>query len=149
MRFTLASAVEVFVVRDGTSFGWLVVLALVLSAALAVADLFFSRWLRYRRRRDTLAVLQAYVTQGRDPPPELLRALQTPSPPYRQRQQSWTSVAIMGSLSIAFGIMAFLDRDDLPKESHGLLFAAIILAALAVAAVVTAISESRLKVDSE
>lgn len=48
----------------------------------------WDRWLSYRRSRDQLDLLRAYTQQGKDPPPELIRALQgaepeePPPPPY-------------------------------------------------------------------
>lgn len=36
----------------------------------------WDRWLSYRRSRDRIELLRAYTSQGRDPPPELLRALE-------------------------------------------------------------------------
>jgi hypothetical protein len=36
----------------------------------------WDRWLDYRRSQDRLDLLRSYASQGKDPPPELLRALQ-------------------------------------------------------------------------
>lgn len=36
----------------------------------------WDRWLSYRRSQDRLDLLRSYTNQGKDPPPELLRALQ-------------------------------------------------------------------------
>lgn len=36
----------------------------------------WDRWLAYRRSQDRLDLLRSYTNQGKDPPPELLRALQ-------------------------------------------------------------------------
>ena len=36
----------------------------------------WDRWLAYKRSQDRLDLLRAYTNQGKDPPPELLRALQ-------------------------------------------------------------------------
>jgi hypothetical protein len=35
----------------------------------------FDRWLSYKRSRDHLELLRSYTSQGKDPPPELLRAV--------------------------------------------------------------------------
>ena len=36
----------------------------------------WDRWLAYQRSKDRLELLRTYTAQGKDPPPELLRALQ-------------------------------------------------------------------------
>jgi hypothetical protein len=36
----------------------------------------WDRWLAYQRSRDRLELLRTYTAQGKDPPPELLKALQ-------------------------------------------------------------------------
>jgi hypothetical protein len=36
----------------------------------------WDRWLAYRRSKDRLELLRTYTAQGKDPPPELVRALQ-------------------------------------------------------------------------
>lgn len=36
----------------------------------------FDRWLSYRKSQDRLDIIRSYTSQGRDPPPELLKALQ-------------------------------------------------------------------------
>lgn len=36
----------------------------------------FDRWLAYRKSQDRLEIIRSYTSQGRDPPPELLKALQ-------------------------------------------------------------------------
>lgn len=36
----------------------------------------WDRWLSYKRSQDRLDLLRSYTNQGKDPPPELLRALQ-------------------------------------------------------------------------
>jgi len=36
----------------------------------------WDRWLAYKRSKDRLDLLRSYASQGRDPPPELIRALQ-------------------------------------------------------------------------
>jgi len=51
------------------SFWWLVFpLAFFVSGA-------WDSWLRYRRHKDRLDLLRVYTAQGKDPPPELIRAL--------------------------------------------------------------------------
>ena len=35
----------------------------------------FDRWLSYKRSRDHLDLLRAYTSQGKDPPPELLKTV--------------------------------------------------------------------------
>lgn len=36
----------------------------------------WDRWLAYRRSQDRLDLLRSYASQGKDPPPELVRAIQ-------------------------------------------------------------------------
>ncbi|MEW5686943.1 MAG: hypothetical protein AB1942_18650 [Pseudomonadota bacterium] len=53
------------------SFWWLIFpLAFFVSGA-------WESWLRYRRHKDRLDLLRVYTSQGKDPPPELIRALST------------------------------------------------------------------------
>ena len=35
----------------------------------------WDRWLSYQRSKDRLELLRSYTSQGKDPPPELIRAL--------------------------------------------------------------------------
>jgi hypothetical protein len=55
---------------------WLIIVLAVFAVPLVQA--FFepwSRYLQYRRRRDAIEVLKVYAAQNRDPPPEVLDAI--------------------------------------------------------------------------
>lgn len=38
----------------------------------------WDRWLSYKRSRDHLELIKSYAAQGKDPPPELMKAVQEP-----------------------------------------------------------------------
>lgn len=40
----------------------------------------WDRWLSYQRSKDRLELLRSYTNQGKDPPPELIRALHSEEP---------------------------------------------------------------------
>ena len=40
----------------------------------------WDRWLSYQRSKDRLELLRSYTSQGKDPPPELIRALHSDEP---------------------------------------------------------------------
>ncbi|MFI4935650.1 MAG: hypothetical protein ACHP7N_13590 [Caulobacterales bacterium] len=56
---------------------WWVIIILAVFAAPLIQAIFapWTRYLRYRERRDAIEALKVYAAQGREPPPEVLAAL--------------------------------------------------------------------------
>lgn len=121
----------------------------------------WDRWLAYRRSQDRLDLLRSYTSQGRDPPPELLRALQDeeaidpppPPPPYGMygrharryyrwmRRSSpywaWRSAVVTGAVAVGFWFAS--EYAEIPGTYEAFRVVAVILSCVAVARVITAL----------
>jgi hypothetical protein len=81
----------------------------------------WDRWLAYRRSQDRLDLLRTYSTQGKDPPPELVKAIRDdelddedddfrgrrPGRYYRRRWRysnvgMWSRALTMGAIALGF-----------------------------------------------
>ncbi len=117
----------------------------------------WNNWLKYRSRRDTLRLVQAYAEKGQTPPPELLGAVSRPTEydpllgdfgaPGESRPSTtnwgWYQVALFGGLSGGF---VFLSRSNILGDgglADALLVVGVIFGALALASVVYAITWKR------
>jgi Flp pilus assembly protein TadB len=95
---------------------------------------FSAMWMRYQRQKATIELLRGYASQGKDPPAELVKVLQED---HHQRgpDRDWRRAVLFGALAAAFATMAYLHYGP----SHGLVFGAIVLGALAVSSAVSAL----------
>src|SRR5450631_1279296 len=102
---------------------------------IGFAFCFSTMWMRYQRQKATVELLRSYASQGKEPPTELVKVLQDDHPrgPYRD----WRRAVFFGALAAALGTMAYLHSGARP--SHGLIFGAVVLGALAVNAAVSAL----------
>jgi hypothetical protein len=101
---------------------------------------FWALWLQHRRQKAAIDLLRIYAQQGKDPPAELLKVLQSDGdgrPPYRH----WQDAALLGVLAVAFAVMACLQEGM--RSKTGLIFATIVLAALTVNSVVAALLQRK------
>jgi hypothetical protein len=110
----------------------------------------WDRYLNYRRYRDNIELLKSYAAQGREPPPEVMRAATMPEmkdwsgmwepgpgalPPGPHRD--WRKVALFGALSGAFFFTALIMGDRGFYEPF--LIVSVIMGALALAFAATAL----------
>lgn len=104
----------------------------------------YQSWLSYRANKDTLDLIKTYAQAGREPPPELLAKLnkrwnegdEFDERPRRRerRQRTWSHVALFGCLCAGFSYAAVT---DLYEAGPAFIIVAFVMAALAVAAVVS------------
>lgn len=97
----------------------------------------FGTSLHYRDRRDRLELLKTYVQQGKEPPPELAKALQNGNGhddwgfgSYRRegRYSEWRYTVLFAALAAGFGIVYYMR-----PATEAFAFVAIIMGVLAVA----------------
>ena len=118
----------------------------------------WDRWLSYQRSKDRLELLRSYTSQGKDPPPELIRALQGDEPPepppegaYMSRQDrrygrrywrrgpygAWRAALVTGSVAAGFWFAS--EYADLPGVDWSFRMVAIIMTCVAVGNLVAAV----------
>ena len=123
----------------------------------------WDRWLSYKRSRDHLELIKSYAAQGKDPPPELMKAAQDPmgdpawgAPPYphpywygrrawRRYYRwgpywQWRSVFVTGA--IAAGFWWASEWSDWPGTYAPFRLVAIILTIVALGNLVFAVLSS-------
>jgi hypothetical protein len=96
----------------------------------------FAMWLRYRRDVATLELLRTYAAQGKEPPAEIANIVRNGRYRYG-RYRDYRSAILLGSLSAAFAGLAFFNTA--PRPQHGFVVAAVILGALTLAYVLSAL----------
>jgi hypothetical protein len=105
-------------------------------------------WLRHSRANRTLDILNSYAEKGKDPPPELLAALQNRHDVHEHRDgghvYSWTPFFLFSSLAVAFCVMAFVPNDMAEGHELAFVFVAIIMVGLALGSLVTVLTKRRL-----
>jgi hypothetical protein len=97
---------------------------------------FWSIWLSHQRQKAAIDLLRTYASQGKEPPPELVKALHSGEDwkgPYRE----WQNAVLFGALAAAFGVMAWLHAGT--RQGSGLIIAAVVMAALFVNSLVAAL----------
>ncbi|WP_397399665.1 hypothetical protein [Phenylobacterium sp.] len=123
----------------------------------------WDRWLAYQRSKDRLELLRTYTNQGKDPPPELIKALRdeeeeepTAYEPYdrygrRYRRHylryrllgpywAWRRTLVTGSVAAGFWFAAYYA--DLPGVDWSFQLVAIIMSCVAVGNLIAAIFSS-------
>ena len=95
------------------------------------------QWSRHNRAKQGLEIIKAYVAQGKDPPPELVQALQAPASLRRKDPDAaqigkWVPLGLFTGLCVGFVLLAFshIGRED-SDAMAGLLFVALIMGGLA------------------
>lgn len=116
----------------------------------------WSNWLSYRRRKDELETLKHMAASGKEPPPELLKAVSNPAPdpndphPYdgygygwRARRYGrwgpfweWRRAIFFGA--VAAGLYYWASYED-GHTSRGIMIAVTVMGVLAVASALTAL----------
>jgi hypothetical protein len=96
---------------------------------------FWSIWLNHQRQKAAIDLLRTYASQGKDPPPELVKVLQS-GDDFSRPYPDWQNAVLFGALAVAFGVWAYLQPGT--RESVGLIFAAVVMAALLVNSLVSA-----------
>jgi hypothetical protein len=107
---------------------------------IGFAFAFWAIWVSHQRQKAVIDLLRTYASQGKDPPPELVKALHNGHDgqrPYRD----WQYAVLFGGLAVAFGVMAYLQQDMRPRT--GLIVAAIVLAALFLNSLVAALLQRK------
>jgi predicted RND superfamily exporter protein len=111
-------------------------------------------WSRHSRANRALDIIKSYADQGKEPPPELLKALQQnpdggwcgPGRSWRRTPQERLSRAFLfAALSCAFGFMAFWPQFSGAPYHHnpfGLVFLTVIFAAFAVSNILSVIFQA-------
>ena len=123
----------------------------------------WDRWLVYKRSRDHLELLKTYQAQGKEPPPERVRAAGYPyadpagwgPPPYGaygygrrawRRYYRWGPYwqwrSVFFTAAVAAGFWVAADWADLPGTEHALRLVAIIVGFVAAANLLSAIFSS-------
>jgi len=117
-----------------TRFWWLVFPLFWMGTVIA------AQWSRHKRANRALDIIKTYADQGKDPPPELLKSLQSRRGDYSGWDRDWRGgwryaperllqrTFLFGALAIAFGILAFGDGGH---RGFGLLIPFVIFVALA------------------
>jgi hypothetical protein len=113
----------------------------------------WSNWLAYRRRKDELDTLKHMAEHGKDPPPELLKAVTDPyddggpHPYYGRRWRygrygafwEWRRAIFFGAL--AGGLYWWANYSDFGGHAHdGIMIAAVVMAILAAVSLFTAVA---------
>ena len=88
---------------------------------------FWAIWLNHQRQQATIDLLRTYASQGKDPPPELVKALHS-GDDWNRPYRDWQNAVLFGALTMVFGVMAYLHLGT--RQSTGLIVAAVVMAAL-------------------
>jgi hypothetical protein len=119
------------------------------------------RWMAYQRSRDQLELLKTYTAQGKDPPPELIKALQgeeaAEPPPYDPRDRYsrryhrryyrrywrsspyWAWRAAIVTAAVAAGFWWASEYADIPGDGWPFRLVAIIMTCVAAGNLVAAL----------
>lgn len=107
----------------------------------------FSSLLNYRRQKDTLKLIKAYVDKGQEPPESLLKVLDRPIDSdteffhggrgRRRGEGSWFSVVLFGVMSVGFGYASYTDMYG-AKEAF--LIVSFVLGGLCLASLVSVLT---------
>ena len=119
----------------------------------------WDRWLSYRRSKDRLELLKTYTSQGKDPPPELFKALtedddiddavppdrysgRRPRRYYRRYWRNspywaWRTALVTGSVAAGFWLAT--EYADLPGIDWTFKLVAIIMSCVAVGNLISAV----------
>ncbi len=111
-------------------------------------------WSRHARANRALDILQSYVTQGKEPPPEVLAMLQNQNwgPGFcggggGSALFRWRQFFFFAALACAFGFMAFwwpwMAGYAHPYSNFGLVMVTAVMAALALASLFSALLRPR------
>ena len=105
-------------------------------------------WLRHGRANRTLDVLKSYAEQGKEPPPELLAALQDRHEErdhrYGQREHGWIRFFLFTALAAAFSFVAFVSNDMTEGHEFAFIFVAIVMIGLALGGLVSVFMHPRI-----
>jgi hypothetical protein len=115
---------------DPFQFWWLIF------PLIGFAFAFWAIWLSHQRQKATIDLLRTYASQGKDPPPELVKALHS-GDDWNRPYRDWQDAVLLGALAAAFGVMAYLHPGT--RQSSGLAVAAVVLAVLCVNSLVAAL----------
>ncbi|HVV28043.1 MAG TPA: hypothetical protein VHC40_08765 [Rhizomicrobium sp.] len=126
-------------------FWWLIFPLFWMVAAVA------RHWTYHLRANRVLDLVKSYADQGKEPPPELLKALQGPfrhdGSEWREHRHShrhgWRGVFLFTALALAFAVMAWQADAGIHDHATGLVFVAIIMAGLAAGNLVAALAQRR------
>ena len=108
----------------------------------------WNSWLNYRRQRATIELVKSYADAGKEPPAELIRALERPvqSEETGERQNwGWYQVVLFGALSVGLYDVSATSVFEDDGFNNILFVGSIVLAALALASVVAAVTFRRPK----
>jgi hypothetical protein len=101
---------------------------------------FWAIWLNHQRQKAAIDLLRTYASQGKDPPPELVKALHS-GDDWNRPYRDWQNAVLFGALAAAFGVMAYLHPGT--RQSTGLIVAAVAMAALFVNSLVAALLQRK------
>jgi hypothetical protein len=108
----------------------------------------FDMWLKHRRIRETLELMRTYVAQGKDPPTELLDSLKqrdgwmgggVGTGWWRSPRQAWHGALGFSCGAAAIWLWGVLEPDSWPHHPHGPLILAVLMGAVALASLLTAL----------
>lgn len=109
-----------------------------------------SRFLNYRRQRETLNLLRTYAEKGQEPPEALLKVLDRPidsdteffgdaqSRRSGRNEGNWFSVVLFGLMAAGFGYASYT---DMYGAGDAFLIVSFVLGALSVACLVSALAK--------
>jgi Flp pilus assembly protein TadB len=101
---------------------------------------FWAIWLNHQRQKAAIDLLRTYASQGKDPPPELVKALHS-GDDWNRPYRDWQNAVLFGALAVVFGVMAYLHPGT--RQSAGLIVAAVVMAALFVNSLVAALLQRK------
>jgi hypothetical protein len=123
--------------------------------AVAMARL----WSRHTRANRALDIIKSYADQGKEPPPDLMKAVQPgqgncdwDGRRWRSPEERLTRAFFFAALACAFGFLAFwpqLNGDENAHHIFGLVFVAAITAALAISNLLSAMLTQRPPYDKD
>jgi len=99
-------------------------------AAMGIGAL--AMWFRHKRELATLELLRTYAAQGKEPPADIAKVLETAGR-YGGAYRDWRRAILFGCLAAAFtGIAYFGTFGNGARAHHGFMVPVVIFAALAV-----------------
>jgi len=122
-------------------FWWL--LFPILSMIWGMIDL----WARHRRAREGLQLIKSYLDQGKEPPPELIKLLDTKASVYGNCSTGnvgWVPVFLFAALCAAFLMAPYWPGINFPpKQSWALHLVALVFGGLCLGCLVTTMRQER------
>jgi len=114
-----------------------------------IAGTAFSSFFRYRRQKQTLDLIRTYADRGQEPPEALVKLAVVPAAEdgwerrcrRPNRTRAWSHFGLFLAMAAGFGVASQVT--DYDGDGNGLLVVAVIMGAIAVWALVNALTQPR------